>query len=107
MQSVCVATPQDGEIQQLLAAREQGAGAEGHLHERLNFVAFKYQLLIDMVRGSRHSLGHNAGRARCAPGTCGRGWQLFVNFQRSFLAMSRCDQRIISCGAVGAAGAGQ
>ena len=50
MQSVCVATPQDGEIQQLLAAREQGAGAEGHLHERLNFVAFKYQLLIDMVR---------------------------------------------------------
>lgn len=41
--------PQDGEIQQLLAARAREAGAEGQLHERLNFVAFKYQLLVDMV----------------------------------------------------------
>ena len=41
--------PQDGEIQQLLAARAQEAGAEGQLHERLNFMAFKYQLLVDMV----------------------------------------------------------
>jgi hypothetical protein len=40
---------QDGEIQQLLAARAQEAGAEGQLHERLNFVAFKHQLLVDMV----------------------------------------------------------
>lgn len=39
---------QDGEIQRLQAALGQEAGAEGELHERLNFVVFKYQLLIDM-----------------------------------------------------------
>lgn len=40
---------QDGEIKRLQAVLGQEAGAEDQLNERLNFVTFKYQLLIDMV----------------------------------------------------------
>jgi hypothetical protein len=66
-QLMCVAPPQDGEIQQLLAARDQGSGAEGRMHERLNFVAFKYQLLVDMVR----SLPHVCPRVQELPAAAG------------------------------------
>ena len=57
---------QDGEIQQLLAARAQEAGAEGQLHERLNFVAFKYQLLVDMVSAATQPPDRSAAHAKCA-----------------------------------------
>lgn len=41
---------QDGEIQRLRSEVGAEAGAEDQLHEQYNFLSFKYQLLIDMVR---------------------------------------------------------